>query len=146
MPLIDGGVFANNPTAYAIAEGVRINKTSVGKGYDLSDFLVASLGTGETTRPITAENAKAWGALEWAIPIVDVLFDGSADAMNYVASQLIEPDSYFRFQVPLDDAYDDMDNADRTNINALTQIAVSYIDSGPGKKQLETLAERLQES
>jgi hypothetical protein len=149
VPMIDGGVVANNPTACAIAEAFRINDGrrqsggGSGRAYHREEFLVASFGTGETIRRIDEHEAREWGALQWAVPIVDVLFDGSADSVNYIASQVIRPDNYFRFQVRLEDAYDDMDDASPDNLNALTRLAADYIDSGAGGRQLENLANRL---
>ena len=137
VPLVDGGVVANNPTACAIAEGVKINQTT---GIGLEDFVVASFGTGESIRRIDPGEAKEWGAAQWAIPIIDVLFDGSADSVDYISSQLVAADHYFRFQTRLTDAYDDMDNADRTNLNALIRIANQYIDNDVGGDMLDSLA------
>jgi uncharacterized protein len=129
IPVIDGGVVANNPTACAIAEGSRINQTRMsGDRVDLSQFVVASFGTGETTRPISIEDAQEWGALEWAQPLIGVLFDGSADSVHYIAKHLLTDDRYFRFQTPLTTAYDDIDNSDSTNLNALVRIAEAYLD------------------
>lgn len=146
MPLIDGGVVANNPTACAIAEGVRINSDP---GHPdprgIEEFVVASFGTGEATRPISIEEAKEWGALEWAIPLIDVLFDGSSDSVDYIASQLVPPENYFRFQTRLSDAYDDLDNADRTNVNALIRLGTEYINGMEGKRKMADLVARLQE-
>ncbi|QDU50484.1 patatin-like phospholipase family protein [Gimesia panareensis] len=146
IPLIDGGVVANNPTACAIAESVRINSRKKPENRcRLEDFIVASFGTGQSIRRIEIDEAKEWGAAEWAFPLIDVLFDGSADSVDYIATQLTDPTNYFRFQTQLTDAYDDMDNADHTNINALIRIANLYIDSGEGKKLLKGLVSRLLE-
>lgn len=143
VPLVDGGVVANNPTACAIAEGVRINATiSNSNRIDLSNFIVASFGTGASTRPISIAESQEWGALEWAIPIVDVLFDGSADAVDYIASYLLADEHYFRFQTPLTTAYDDLDRADPINLNALTELATTYL-AQDGKAQLDRLADLL---
>jgi patatin-like phospholipase/acyl hydrolase len=68
--LIDGGVFATNPALVAYAE-LR------GK----LDLLL-SLGTGEHTRPLPYEKVKDWGQLEWARPVIDVVFDGGQDAVD----------------------------------------------------------------
>lgn len=144
-PLIDGGVVANNPTACAIAEAFRVNKQAGDDGYDTSQFLVASFGTGETTRRITAEEAVEWGAAEWVLPLIDVLFDGSADSVDYIARQILPENNYFRFQTRLDKAYDDMDNADETNLRALQLIAAEYIDCDPGRQRFQALVERLKE-
>jgi uncharacterized protein len=143
-PLIDGGVVANNPTACAIAEGVRVNGERP-EGCKLDDFIVASFGTGESTRPIGAAEAREWGALEWAIPIIDVLMDGAGDATDYVASYLVPKDRYFRLQTRLDTAYDDLDRADATNLNALANEAHAYLER-EGKHKLKRLAALLKQS
>ena len=66
--LIDGGVVANNPTACAIAEALRKDM----KVDNSRDLVVLSVGTGERTRSIDLAAARSWGALEWAVPIIDV--------------------------------------------------------------------------
>ncbi|NEQ23834.1 MAG: patatin [Microcoleus sp. SIO2G3] len=143
IPVIDGGVVANNPTACAIAEAVRVNQgRAIDQQIGIDNFLVASFGTGETIRPITARQSQDWGALEWAIPLIDVLFDGSADATDYIAQYLLAAGNYFRFQTPLDTAYDDLDNADATNLNALVGVAETYLRQ-TGEARLNELAERL---
>lgn len=144
IPLIDGGVVANNPTAAAIAEAIRINRRlSGGERVNLGNFVVASFGTGEATRPITVKQTQEWGALEWALPLIDVLFDGSADAVDYIAQHVLRQGNYFRFQTRLDAAYDDLDNADATNLNALVLTAQRYLANG-GSETIEKLAAKLQ--
>ncbi|MBE9182166.1 patatin-like phospholipase family protein [Oculatella sp. LEGE 06141] len=144
LPLIDGGIVANNPTACAIAEGVRINKArSSDERIDLENFVVASFGTGEVTRPIYARQTQEWGALEWVMPLIDVLFDGSADAVDYIAHHLLTDGNYFRFQTPLNRAYDDIDNADATNLSALITTAQDYLTHG-GDALLDKLVLNLQ--
>jgi len=136
-PLIDGGVVANNPVACAIAEGLRVQGDD---GCGLEDFVVASFGTGQSTRSISIEDSQEWGALEWAIPVIDVLFDGASDANDYVARQLIPAGRYFRFQTGLSDAYDDMDNADKTNLTALKALAQRYLRRAEVREKLDQLA------
>jgi len=121
--LIDGGVVANNPTACAIAEAVQLNGDA-----SLDGIVLLSMGTGETTRPISERDAVSWGALEWAIPIIDVLFDGSADSVDYIAGRLLGNGHYFRLQTPLKRGYDDFDNVDRTNLTALRKTAEAHLD------------------
>jgi predicted acylesterase/phospholipase RssA len=141
VPLVDGGVVANNPTACALAEGVKINgKLPAGQGVALSSFVVVSLGTGQATRSISVSEAREWGAIEWAIPIIDVLFDGAGDATDYIVRQLVPDDRYFRLQTALTDAFDDMDDASQTNVNALERIARSYIENQGGGQKLDELA------
>ena len=139
-PLIDGGVVANNPTLCGIAEAVKGGVER--KPIPLEQIVVGSFGTGESTRSISIREAMTWGALEWAIPIIDVLFDGAADATNHVASHLIGDERYVRLQCRLEKAYDDMDNADKTNLNALVNLANEYL-AQEGLKKLEKLTNLL---
>lgn len=144
IPLIDGGVVANNPTACAIAEGVRINESlPASDRVGLDQFIVASFGTGQMTRPISIREAQEWGALEWAVPMIDVLFDGSADSVDYIARYLLLDNNYFRFQTPLDKAYDDLDRADEVNLNNLARIAEEYLTSQGGNALLDKLVKVL---
>jgi hypothetical protein len=126
LPLIDGGVVANNPSACALAEGIRLLSEDDGD-FRLSQVKLLSLGTGELTRPITIEDTQEWGKLEWAIPIIDVLFDGAGDAVNYQCGKVLGDEKYMRLQCRLDEGYDEMDNADLTNLNALMRVADNYL-------------------
>jgi uncharacterized protein len=112
LALIDGGVFVNNPAVCAYAEGVQLWP-------DEKDFLIVSLGTGELTRPILYQDAKDWGKLEWAIPILGVVFDGVAKVVDYQLARILGPEKFFRFQTSLDKASDDLDNASPANVEAL---------------------------
>jgi patatin-like phospholipase/acyl hydrolase len=139
-PLIDGGVVANNPTACAVAEGMRINdKDANPDPCTIEEFAVVSVGTGQLTRPISIADALEWGAVEWAVPVIDVLFDGAADATDYVVAHMVPTGRYVRLQAVLDRAYDDMDNAGETNLNALLSVADQYIDGPEGQKSLAAI-------
>lgn len=115
MTLVDGGVFAVDPALLAFAE--------VANG---SLDVLVSLGTGEHTRPLHYDQVKGWGKLEWASPIIDVVFDGSADAVD---AQLVRlaGDRYVRLQTRLDEASDDLDDASARNLAALRREAERLI-------------------
>jgi predicted acylesterase/phospholipase RssA len=110
--LIDGGVFAINPAVFAYAEG------------DI-DFLL-SLGTGEHTRSLPYETVRDWGKLEWAEPILDVVFDGGADAVDIQLSKLAGG-AYLRLQTRLEEASDALDDASEENLAALRREAERLI-------------------
>lgn len=120
--LIDGGMVANNPTACAIAEALRKDA----RVDNTQDLVVLSVGSGERNRPIDLKSAQEWGALEWAIPIIDVLFDGNTDSVDYIARQLVG-DGYFRLQAELLIGLDDLDDTSSTNIAALEILAKDYL-------------------
>jgi hypothetical protein len=121
--LIDGAVFANNPTMSAYAEARRLFPEE-------REFIVVSLGTGELTRPIEYTDAKDWGLAEWAFPILGVVFDGVSDATDYHMHQILnlgERRQFFRFQTRLDRASDDLDNISQANIIALKTEAAQIL-------------------
>lgn len=111
VTLVDGGVYLNNPAVSAYAEARR-------RFPDERDFLVVSMGTGQLTRPIHYAEAKDWGLVQWAVPLLNVVFDGVSAAVDYQLRQILGP-MFYRFQTELDLALDDMDNASRSNIEAL---------------------------
>jgi predicted acylesterase/phospholipase RssA len=112
--LVDGGVFATNPAMCAYAE------------IDGDLELLVSLGTGEHTRPLPYEQVKDWGRLEWARPVLDVVFDGTADAVDFQLEALLGA-SYVRLQTPLDEASDELDDVTPENLAALEREAERLI-------------------
>ena len=112
--LIDGGVGAINPSLYAYAEaGGR-------------PALLLSLGTGSQTKPLPYDEVKDWGKLEWAEPILDVVFDASADAVDSQLDRLIDG-AYIRLQTQLTEASGDLDDASADNLAALRREAERLI-------------------
>ena len=112
--LIDGGVFATNPALVAYAElGGRLD-------------LLLSLGTGEHTRPLPFEKVKGWGQLEWARPVIDVVFDGGQDAVDLQLRALLS-NGYVRLQTQLTQASDDLDDASSDNLERLREEAQRLI-------------------
>ncbi len=110
--LIDGGVFALNPAMCAFAE------LAAGGRRDEIE-LVVSLGTGSHTRRLPFEDVRGWGQLEWARPLIDVVFDGGAQTVDFELGQLLGPERYVRFQTRLTEASDDLDDASDRNLEAL---------------------------
>lgn len=133
--LIDGGVVANNPTACAIAEALRKDASAE----QPTDLLVLSIGTGARTRSIDLKSAREWGAIEWAVPIIDVLFDGNADSVDYIARHLVG-DGYFRMQSELSIGTDDLDDVSETNIAALEAVSRNYLALAETRAMLARLS------
>ena len=112
--LLDGGVFAINPAMCAYAE--------VAGKLDL----LLSLGTGSHTRRLPYDEIKDWGQLEWARPVIDVVFDGGQDAVDFQLRALLG-DRYARLQTELGEASDDLDDASADNLAALRREAERLI-------------------
>jgi len=136
---IDGGVHSNNPAMCAYVEARKIHPKE-------DDFLVVSLGTGELTRNMPYDEVRGWGLAEWAQPILNVVFDGVADTVDYQLRELLSTEEgearrYYRLQTILDIGKDDMDDASRTNIVALMAKARQIINNNT--TALETLCAQL---
>ena len=139
IPLIDGGVVASNPTACAIAEGMKVRP-------DLKrdQFVVVSLGTGDANRPIHINEIKKWGLLNWGRNFTNVFFDGVSQAVDHVASNTIAQDRYFRFQAKLQE--DSMDDISEKNLNALQAFANSYFETTICRDKIKQLKDALSEN
>lgn len=124
--LIDGGVFANNPAACALVEA-RTTRP------DATNYLMVSLGTGSLMRTLPLGVAKYWGAVRWAKPLIDIVFDGVSSTVDYQLRELV-PDTpnpgklYYRFQVELNGHDASLDNSSPKNITALKALAYDLVE------------------
>jgi uncharacterized protein len=134
--LVDGGTFANNPAMCAYAEALR---TEPG-----AEVLIVSLGTGRVTDPITYAEAKHWGLIRWARPLLGVMMDGSSAAIDYQLDELLGADEgHYRFQTVLDRASDSLDDASAKNIANLQRAARKLIEDKTEAARIEALCKRL---
>ena len=119
--LVDGGVFALNPAMTAYAE-----LAAEGRADEVE--LVVSLGTGSHTRRLPFEEARGWGQLEWARPLIDVVFDGIAQTVDFELGKILGPERYIRLQTRLDQASDALDDAGDRNLEALRREGARLIE------------------
>lgn len=123
--LIDGGVFANNPSACALVEArVQFPKAT--------EFTLVSLGTGTPKEQPLMRSPENWGLAQWVRPILDTVFDGVSRTVDYQMSQLLasRPDGtrgYFRLDPTLTSASQKMDNASPEALDALRAITSQTI-------------------
>jgi len=117
--LIDGGVFAVNPAMSAFAEVLRFEPSA--------EVRLVSLGTGQRTRKRRFSEIEDWGLAEWAKPILDVVFDGISDAVDYQLRHALTDGSYWRLQTELTEASDELDDASEENLAALRRQAEQLI-------------------
>lgn len=117
--LIDGAVFLNSPVVSAYAEALKL--------FPGDEITVVSLGTGELAKPISGRQAAGWGKIGWMLPVLDCVFDGMSKAADY-QMKLFLGDRYQRFQLTLEEASDELDNATPNNITALFEATSKLID------------------
>jgi predicted acylesterase/phospholipase RssA len=118
-PLIDGGVFANNPSLCAYAEFAAARP-----GSGLGDVALLALGTGGIDKPFSYSEAKDWGAVEWVRPLIDITLSGVAEAVDYQLRQLFRAaaasDQYLRIDPELSPTTSpEMDDATIGNMRRL---------------------------
>lgn len=143
ISLIDGGVFANNPTMYAYVDAKTILAD------DEDDFLVVSLGTGVSNKPLTHEDATRWGYAQWSRPIIELVCDSISDSVHSQMRYLLPPTEhqrYYRFQVDLPEESDDsLDNVSEANMQGLIRAAGDLISNPAASEEFGRLAARLLE-
>jgi uncharacterized protein len=128
LALIDGGVFANNPAAYAVSITTRYEIERRRKPYDEHHpILLLSLGTGAVPPKTTFEEAWEFGMFGWTGPLVDIVF--SDPGVEDEVRQLLPFGNYYlRFQPDeLASTEADLDNASDLNMQKLKKIAEEYI-------------------
>lgn len=142
--LIDGGVFANNPTSLAIMESILAskkkakyevkNKNSGKKTLSLDEILVVSIGTGSLTRAYSYKEVKDWKNFRWLEPLINIVMDGQSEAIGCQLDQFLpdaesDPKQYYRFQVRLTEGNDNIDDPSADNIKKLEQRAKLLIET-----------------
>lgn len=120
-PLVDGGVFVNNPTLCAFAEVQIEYKTPV------SEMVILSLGTGFSKKEYDYDKAKNWGMIQWVKPIIDIMMSGVSEVVDYQLRQIFEgvnaSSRYLRINTELpNDVSPDMDDASPENLRSLKEL------------------------
>jgi hypothetical protein len=101
---------------------------------------MVSLGTGSLTHPYTYEQARGWGLIGWGPRILDVVFDGVSESVDYELETILR-DDYHRFQIELVGASDYLDDASRPNLGHLRHRADELISGR--RDELDALCARL---
>jgi patatin-like phospholipase/acyl hydrolase len=143
--LIDGGIYANDPTICAIIEAKKTKYGPQGEYPKISDMLVVSIGTGKVVKSYKYEKAKKWGVISWAIPVIDMLQSSSAEVVSYQVDKLFDSEDcreqYIRIVPELYDVSHKMDDASAKNIARLKAAGNKYI--ADNSKQLDEIIKLL---
>jgi uncharacterized protein len=158
--LIDGGVFASNPSVAAVVEALKRRDTDP---HDLrpAELLVVSLGTGHHEVGHPQSEVKGWGRLGWVWPrrddpaLISAFLDGQSDAAHHWAEVLLnhepgravpEPAAqgtgprYFRFQTTLPRGTS-LDDASASSLDELSDASERLLADSDA--ELRELAQRL---
>ncbi len=129
--LIDGGIYANNPSMCALVDAVR----EFNRGLD--QIMMVSLGTGEQTHPLNYQTVKNWGVVNWAQAVLSVVFHGVSSTAHYQTSQILnetgKPNRYHRLQVNLPRGVYGLDNTSPAYVQELRHLATCLIEKCDGE-------------
>ncbi|NOT00336.1 MAG: patatin [Phycisphaerales bacterium] len=127
-PLIDGGVFANNPALCAYAEARQLDFDEIQKP-TAKQMVVLSLGTGVIEKSYEYDQAKDWGAIGWIRPVLDIMMTGVAETVDYQLGRMFDAvgaaGQYVRINPALEDASPEMDDASPENLERLRAAGTS---------------------
>ena len=138
--LVDGGVFANNPSLCAYSEARKMDFAQVLCDDDkpnrptAKDMLLISISTGTENKKYQYRQMRNRGLVNWVRPIIDILMSGNAETVNYQLKQIwdtLEGDArgdYYRLDPSLHNASDEMDDASFGNTQHLHEAGLVFID------------------
>jgi len=137
-PLIDGGVFVNNPSICAYSEVRKMSKFKRANKEEATakDMKILSLGTGTARQKYRYSKAKNWGMAEWIKPLIDIMMSGSSDVNHFHLNKIystINSDQYLRINGPLPKGADAMDNVDPGNLKVLKTFAQELFEKSRDK-------------
>lgn len=140
VSLVDGGVFANNPALHAFVEVKTMHPA------EDDEYLVVSLGTGESMERLKRKYLTDWGYVRWSVPMLELVSESISESVHRQMEDLLPPTDhqrYYRFQVDLPDEKYALDNAGRKNVLGLIGAAEELLEDVPTLDKLSHLCERL---
>jgi len=157
--LVDGGVFAGNPTVAAIIEALKRREDEPADlGRD--DLMVVSVGTGEHETAFAQSEVSKWGKLGWVTPrdgdppILGAVMGGTSDAATHWAHILLNSPAeipqaaeigrgprFFRWQAELREPVE-MDDASRETLKEVLPAAAAALIAAHND-ELDAVADRL---
>lgn len=123
IPLIDGGIGANNPAALALAESIGSQSATA------QETVLVSFGTGQMPPGINYKKGRGFSAKDWngnlGNPLLEMMFVGYSRISDELCRTMIGEQNYFRFQpILLPEAVDSV---------LITKNSVVRINAAEGK-------------
>ena len=139
--LVDGGVFANNPSICALSEIRSVYED------ESERYLIVSLGTGKSTRPLTDDFVSLWGYVHWSRPMLELVMESISESVHQQMKRLLHSTSdhaYYRLQVDLPENLTmAIDDPSATHMKALSDFARDFCSSDQGGEALNSVCDRL---
>jgi patatin-like phospholipase/acyl hydrolase len=148
-PLIDGGVFVNNPSLVAYSEVRSMKFEAIPHAPSAKDMMIVSIGTGSVSKSYAYKKAKNWGVVGWIKPIIEIMMSGNSQTVDYHLKQIFgtldakDQKDYHRLEPKIITADIEMDNASLENLKNLEKDALTYINLVSIDKELDSIVEKL---
>ena len=141
--MVDGGVFANNPTICALAElfSGRLDAPGSADAGD-RDALVVSVGTSQQRfKGLSVARGRRMGLMDWALPLINIFMGGASLHVHGLAYRIIERDTrntYVRFEIITDESLA-IDQARPQDFARLDALLGDYLADFPARPDLAAL-------
>ncbi|GAB4408972.1 MAG: patatin-like phospholipase family protein [Microscillaceae bacterium] len=147
-PLIDGGVFANNPSLCAYAEARQWDFGPDKLKPNAAEMMIVSIGNGGASRMrLTHDKIKNWGTVEWIKPLINIMMSGVNQTVHYQLKQIYQAvgkvEQYIRIEPDLNNAKSDMDDASPKNLKALKEAGIKASENEDIAEKLERIVQML---
>jgi patatin-like phospholipase/acyl hydrolase len=128
-PLLDGGIFATNPTLSAFVEIEKQPDEILPK-----DIYILSLGTGISKKSYDSDELRDTRSLFVVPALLDMMMSGATETGNFYIKQIFSflgiPNNYIRFEPSnLQSVDEELDAASPKNIKKLIALADRMISS-----------------
>ncbi len=140
-PLLDGGVFATNPSLSGLIEVTKaFNQTRI------NDIFIFSLGTGRSRKSYDFDHFKKSRAMAIVPALIDIMMSGVAENADFFLQQLFKSvgkeGQYIRIEpADLNSIEESLDAASESNIKKLVALADRTISEH--EDQLDRITEML---
>jgi len=137
---IDGVLFSNNPTFYALQDMVKLYPNA-------KKYIIVHLGISGNIKHVAQEinfsSVAGWGLYKWSWPIFWIIFQSQNSEVHQgmVFIQKIIPKTRLEYIYFDEDVHIDAFDASQNNINHITQCATNIV--AKNKKTLDYLAKTL---
>ncbi len=136
--MVDGGIYANNPSLLAVTEAKRLFP-------EAKKFRLVSIGTGISNEGYSHDEMNTWGAAQWlslrrSMPILNIMMTANSSMVDHSLKSMPEVD-YLRFNVRLDPKRKAIDNVSSSFIQYLEKRSIAMIKEN--KVEVEGLIKNL---
>lgn len=137
--LIDGGIFANNPSIAGLISAMS--------AYPNKKYLLVSLGSGLIPPLPRSNNEIGWGLLQWGRILIPIIMDGASRLQNLLLTQLkhVFPQLayYYYFNTVIDSRQFGLDDDSPAHIKVIDEGAKNLLEINRNK--LDELVKVLKE-